>query len=525
MIIYSSTAYLGMPNIALSFITGLITLGLQFVFNRLIFFYVVNTDYATVSVISLHLIGFLVGALLAGKAPLRWRRYRETPARPERKSHAPAMPVVALALLPPLVMLSYTVTWRYGLDLLPILGVLSVLGLSAFTIALLGGYIIARLMAGQETGARSTFILIADTAGSVFGAVLAGFWLLPYYGLNVSFLVFAGLAALLALFALPRGRFLVPGACAFCGALFLLPSLDRANARLRAEGFPLMYHNTSYAELVASQHSPMGVLSVVRDRKGQSQMLHIDNMPLCSLAMDGSDLKSWSEYEIGRFPAEFVAHNGAAAPRVVVVGLGCGLTLAGALRELPPDAAVTMVEVNPDMPKMRAHFAPVTGDPLADPRVTLVIQDGFKFFMQGEGREGTHDAVIVDITWMRDATLTHLFAYEFFTKIRQTLKPGGVFALWNEGGSLEDPVAHTVYATLQAVFPHVGVRAVSGSYIYFAGNDDTILKAMPAKDQDLTKRLRMASAGAPLNTLDNLVLNYLIFGRGQGMYSWKSYVN
>lgn len=45
-------------HILYAFLVGLVSLGLQFVFNRLIFFYIVNTDYATVSVISLHLIGF-----------------------------------------------------------------------------------------------------------------------------------------------------------------------------------------------------------------------------------------------------------------------------------------------------------------------------------------------------------------------------------------------------------------------------------------------------------------------------------
>ena len=57
-------------GIAIAFLIGISSLAAQFIYNRLIFFYVANSEYAAASIVTLHLLGFLIGTLLARRAPL-----------------------------------------------------------------------------------------------------------------------------------------------------------------------------------------------------------------------------------------------------------------------------------------------------------------------------------------------------------------------------------------------------------------------------------------------------------------------
>ncbi len=498
--------------ILFALLVGLVSLGLQFVFNRLIFFYLVNTDYATVSVICLHLTGFLVGALLAKRYVI------STGEKPS------AIAVSSFYLLPVVTALSYTLSWRYGMDIMPVTALLAVLGISAFTVAFLGGFIIAVLMATRPNSQQSTLILIADTAGSVIGALLVGFLLLPHFGITTSFLLFIGLTSFITLLTIRTFPFKTLICLALTLIILALPfAFSVSNKQLRAEGLALPYYLTEMdddIEIVDSIQSPLGILSVTRI--GPAKILRIDNIELC-IADTYSGATETSEYEIGRFPSAFISQQKKPAPKIAIVGLGCGFTLAAALKELPSDANVTLIEVNADMPRMTRHFSEFNNNALDDPRLNLKIKDGFKYFMQGNTAPETYDAVIVDITWMRDATLTHLFSKEFFEAISLTLKKDGIFALWEEGAGISYSISQTIYATLQSVFPYVGFRHVSDSSIYFASNNNSFLSELPEEAILLTEQLRMKSAGAPLNTLDNLVLNRLIFGFNAPNYNLNLY--
>ncbi len=492
-------------TVLLASLLGLVSLGLQFLFNRLIFFYIINTDYATVSVISLHLTGFLIGALVA-----------------QRLKYFSA--AHALSVLPLLISIAYLLIWRIGLDVFPIMALLILLGFFAFLIAFFGGFIIASLLARQDSQISANCILIADTAGSVAGALITGFWLLPDSGLDKSFLIFISLSLVLALIqselrAKPFFIMLV-----IAPLLVMWPSqfFRPANAVLRVNGYPLANRPVASIDLLSNKESRYGVISVIQNKNKTYRQLSLDNMPLCGANPDGSDLETYSEWEIGRFSARLVADK-IPTPRVAIVGLGCGFTLTAVLRNLPPEASIDMIEVNPDMPQMTKLFAPITGDSLNDPRVHLRIEDGFKHFIRDDARPNTYDLVIVDITWTRDGTLTHLFSREFFDKIASSLAPDGIFALWAENGMPGDPVAQSIFATVQASFPYVGARNAVSGYIYIASGNQAILDALPAQDKKFTEDLRMKSAGAPVNTLNHLVLNPLIFGSRSSLYSYRIY--
>src|SRR3989304_6480048 len=86
-------------------------------------------------------------------------------------------------------------------------------------------------------------------------------------------------------------------------------------------------------------------------------------------------------------------------PRVLIGGLGMGLTLRAALDSLPPAAQVVVAELNPVVVRWcRGPIGELTGSAVDDPRVTVVIDDVSSVIAKASkpGAE-RFDAVIIDL--------------------------------------------------------------------------------------------------------------------------------
>ena len=89
-----------------------------------------------------------------------------------------------------------------------------------------------------------------------------------------------------------------------------------------------------------------------------------------------------------------------AAPRVLIGGLGLGYTLRAALDALPSTAKVTVAELNPVVVDWcRGPVASLSGDALADPRMTVLVGDvTTEIHRIAEDRSAPRlDAVILDL--------------------------------------------------------------------------------------------------------------------------------
>jgi spermidine synthase len=125
----------------------------------------------------------------------------------------------------------------------------------------------------------------------------------------------------------------------------------------------------------------------------------------------------------------------AAAPRVLIGGLGMAYTVRAALDVLPVTAQVVVAELTPAVDDWcRGPLAPLTGAAVLDPRVRVVIGDVARVI--AEAPRGHYDAIILDLyegphaaTQRADdpcygrAALAHSHA---------ALAPGGVLAVWSE---------------------------------------------------------------------------------------------
>jgi spermidine synthase len=135
-----------------------------------------------------------------------------------------------------------------------------------------------------------------------------------------------------------------------------------------------------------------------------------------------------SEDELGRQTGARVT---APEPRVMIGGLGFGYTLRAALDALPAAARVEVVEIVPAIVRLnRTTLAELAGNPLADPRVTVIEDDVAAVIKKASG----YDAIILDVDNGPDAVYqgnAELYKRRGLATAKHALAPGGWLAVWS----------------------------------------------------------------------------------------------
>jgi spermidine synthase len=122
--------------------------------------------------------------------------------------------------------------------------------------------------------------------------------------------------------------------------------------------------------------------------------------------------------------------------RVVLVGgLGLGYTLRAVLDRVPRDGEVTVAELVPAVVDWnRTHVSALAGNPLADPRVNVVVGDVFDTLRRATG---AFDVILLDVdngpVALAQARNQRLYGHRGVGACHAALKPGGVLAIWSAG--------------------------------------------------------------------------------------------
>jgi spermidine synthase len=122
------------------------------------------------------------------------------------------------------------------------------------------------------------------------------------------------------------------------------------------------------------------------------------------------------------------------APRILVGGLGMGLTLRAALDALPDDARVLVAELNPIVVDWcRGPLAAINAQAVADPRVEVVLGDVAEVIRCAGARR--FEAIAIDLyegpSGGRDSD-EPFYGSSALSETRDALVPGGVFGVWAE---------------------------------------------------------------------------------------------
>ena len=123
--------------------------------------------------------------------------------------------------------------------------------------------------------------------------------------------------------------------------------------------------------------------------------------------------------------------------RVLVGGLGMGLTLKAVADSLPEGSRVTVAELHPIVAEWCAGpLSRLTGHILDDPRVTLKIGDVADAIRESADAGVPYDAIVMDLFEgphaNTDARRDPLYGRQALARTWRALSPGGVFGVWAE---------------------------------------------------------------------------------------------
>ena len=119
--------------------------------------------------------------------------------------------------------------------------------------------------------------------------------------------------------------------------------------------------------------------------------------------------------------------------KVLVGGLGMGFTLAAALKAISINSQVVVAELVPEVIEWnKGPLGECAGRPLNDNRVQVHLGDVAELF---KTKQATYDAVLLDVDngpeGFTQADNNNLYSTESLLAIRETLRSGGVLAVWS----------------------------------------------------------------------------------------------
>lgn len=306
--------------------------------------------------------------------------------------------------------------------------VLAAAALVGPALVLLGtlGPVATRLTAtgASDAGRRAGDAFAVSTAGSVLGAALTGFVLVPLW--PASRILLGAAAALIALGAWGEwlsSRKAPLGQLAACAACLVLAFL--------AEAKP----HPAVRERVESAYGRIEVLDA-----GAKRYLLVNGTAQSAMALATG--LSDSEYDRS---LEWLMALRPGGKRALGLGLGAGLLPTALERQ---GLTMDVVEIDPAMlaaARKWFGYAPKGEVRIGDARVALERKEG-----------GPWDFVVLD-AFGAESPPAHLFTREAFAKMRDAMVPGGVLAV-NLVTALEGPDGdawRASYKTLRAEFPNV----------------------------------------------------------------------
>jgi spermidine synthase len=312
----------------------------------------------------------------------------------------------------------------------------------------------------------------SNTVGTVVGAYLAGFVLIPTVGLRATIIVgvianlIAGVSILLV--ALPwrrRWPFLAP-ALATLAMIVTLPPWPREVFAIGTGFFAPMFATTE------GLAKGLAELRLLYYRDGFNTTISVDEAGghLVYRSNGKTDASTYprdmaNQVMLGHVP--MLLHPG---PRdVFVLGLGTGVTAAAVA--LHPVRRIDIVELEPAAIEAARFFDRQNRRILHDQRVRVILGDGRNRLLASPDR---YDVVISDASDVWVAGVGSLFTQEFYQTVRARLNAGGVMVQWVHTNSLAEPEFRLLVATFRAVFPRMTIWSSGIGDLLLVGSVDPV---------------------------------------------------
>jgi spermidine synthase len=192
---------------------------------------------------------------------------------------------------------------------------------------------------------------------------------------------------------------------------------------------------------------------------------------------------------------------------VLVIGLGCGMSLGSAERY--PVKAIDCVELLDNVVRAARYFEEYNHKCLDDPRVNLIVADARNHVMLSRR---TYDVIISEPTNPWIAGVGDLFTKEFFEAAGRRLKPDGIICSWFHTYQMGEDDLKAMVRTFLEVFPEVSMWMSNESDVIFLGSWRPL-----SFDRGMVERLAAPGVAADLKRIwvDDIVdvLGGYVWGR------------
>jgi spermidine synthase len=416
----------GNRPLALLFLTGLTSIGMEVVWIRQFTPYLGTVVYAFASILATYLVSTFIGLQI----------YRLWSRRNRREGNLIWVLLGLFALLP---LLAANPGIHISRLLRLIVGIAPFSGVLGFLTPLL----VDRWSVGDPARAGKAYAV--NVFGCILGPLLSGFLLLPLISERWVLFVFS-LPWLLMAFrpAGPSGK--------------RLDWQAGISYAVVLSALALVFTQKSYEDQFG--HGEVlrdNTATIVAMGEGRNKHLWVNGVGITGLTPITKFM--------AHLPLSFLDHP---PKNALVVCFGMGTTYRSLMSW---DIPVTAVELVPSVPRVFGYFHADGPALLRSPLSHVVIDDGRRYL---ERTYEQYDVITIDPPPpVQAAGSSLLYSKEFYAIIRRRLRPGGILQQWLPGG---DPVVRaSVARALKESFPYVRVfHSVEGWGYHFLGSESPL---------------------------------------------------
>ena len=421
------------------FFAGVSVMAVELGASRLLAPYFSSSQIVWTIIIGTIMIAMALGNLYGGRAADK----NPDPAPLYRRILIAAVWIAAIPVLGRYVILGVSglLIFTVSTNFLVIAAFVSCMLIFVFPLFLLGTVtpcLVKAVTESLDEGGRTVGRLGAcNTVGSILGTFLPTFVTIPTVGTSVTFLIFAGILLVIALaFFLSSHKGL--RAVIVAVVLFILCAIFG-----RSDAFAFWEDDLRY-----EGESVYNYLQVKEDEKSvvlsTNVLFGVQSVMMKSGEMTGM----YYDYALA---APVIC--GAEAPEILILGNGTGTYAAACLRHFP-GASVEGVEIDGKITELAGRYFALPDE------VKVTEYDGRAFLHAVDKR---YDVILVDA--YQDITIPfQMSSVEFFTMVREHLKPGGVMVVnMNMHSDGRGSINEALCDTIAAVFPHAATADVAGN--------------------------------------------------------------
>jgi spermidine synthase len=352
-----------------------------------------------------------------------------------------------------------------------------------------------------------------NTVGSILGATVAGFWLIPYFGTNVLLNVTIALTFLLAWFFVNKNTKQLGLALAstliLAASTFYLPQVDYKNLitsnpyRFDSRGM-----RGEIPEFLFLQEGKAGVISLITYDK-QKALLQNNGIQESYLALVDNISPPLTELLLGLMPYFLHPEPGNA----FVIGFGGGHTVRASLTT--PIEKLTVVELEPAV--INAVKAVGGGEVFQNPHLQLKINDARNTLLLDPQK---YDVMISQPShpWLSGAG--NLFTDEFFRIVASRLNSDGIFTQWVNLFNMDATTLRAIIQAFYTNFPHgfLFQNESAGDLIMFGSNQPLQLDVARIQQRMQIPAIKRALSDAEIYEAAHL-LWYFSLSREEALFA------